>query len=109
MLGPAFVNVGQFNQARTARCVFEARGSDEPIGSIFAHTANLDGTAVVRLLTGLYNDMTWSSVVVADVINGQWANVTLDRDYLFFEIDAVHNTGTVDLLLTRIPFDGSAG
>ena len=109
VLGPAFINVGEFNQAADGAVVFEARGGDDAIGSIFAHTANLDGTAVVRLLTGLYDDTTLSSVVVADVINGQWANVTLDRDYLFFEIDAVNNTGSVDLVLTRIPFDGISG
>ena len=60
--GPAFVNVAQFNQADTGTVVFEVRGIDgsdaeESAGSIFASgAANLDGTAVVRLLTGLYDD-----------------------------------------------------
>ena len=113
-LGPPSVNVGVFNQADDAAVVFEVRGEDDSArrtrqASIFAATsANLDGTAVVRLLTGLYDDATYASVVVAGVINGQWDNVVLDRDYLFFDVDAVYNDGTldtVDLVLTRIPFD----
>ena len=51
-------------------------------------------------------------MVVAGVINGQWANVVLDRDYLFFDVEAVYNDGTldtVDLVLTRSPFDSVSG
>jgi uncharacterized protein with beta-barrel porin domain len=118
--GPAFVNVGVFNQDPDAVVVFELRGddnSDAPnsAGSIFAATsANLDGTAVVRLLTGLYDDTTFTSVVVAGTINGEWDNVVLDRDYLFFDIEAtsVQNNGTfdyIDLVLNRTPFDGVSG
>jgi hypothetical protein len=56
--------------------VFELRGEDNSdfensAGQIFAATsANLDGTAVVRLLTGLYGDQTFESVVLAGEING---------------------------------------
>ena len=116
--GPAFLNVGVFDQAGDAAVVFELRGDDgsnapNSAGQIYAATsANLDGTAVVRLLTGLYDDATYASVVVAGVVNGQWDNVVLDRDYLFFDIDAVYNDGTldtVDLVLTRHPFDFVSG
>ncbi len=106
-LGPASVNVGVFNQADAAAVVFEVRGGDA--GHIFAQTANLDGTAVVRLYTGLYNDVTITSAVAALNLNGQWDDVVLDRNYLFFDVDAVYNSGSVDILLSRLPFDSVTG
>ncbi len=96
VVGPAQINVGEFNQVAGGIVVFEVRGEDgsdfeNSAGSIFAQTANLAGTAIVRLLTGLYDDTTYSSVVVSPNLNGAWANVELDRDYLFLDIEAVEN------------------
>jgi hypothetical protein len=116
--GPAYLNVGVFNQNADAVVVFEARGEDgsnapNTIGSIFAQTsANLAGTAVVRLRTGLYDDMTFPSVVAVGaggVLNGEWDNVVLDRDYLFFSVDPVYNSGSVDIVLERHAFDSVGG
>ncbi|MBV8512070.1 MAG: autotransporter domain-containing protein [Xanthobacteraceae bacterium] len=70
--------------------------------------ANLGGTLAVTVTPGLYANATpYRNVLTANVVNGQFAQVTSSS--VFLPAMATYNASSVDLTLNRIPFGGVPG
>ncbi len=111
MNGPSYVVIDEFTVQRDGTLSYQLTpnntaggptGGDYP--QVNADTANLDGTLSAQFLPGFYQDKTtYEAIISADTLNGRFAWVK-DNSVLL-NTRAVYDGGTVDLTVTRSPFD----
>ncbi|MEX2408381.1 MAG: autotransporter outer membrane beta-barrel domain-containing protein, partial [Rhodovibrionaceae bacterium] len=106
--GPTQINVDSYTQVSGGILAYEITPDPTSAAQINASSVSLDGAVTVVPLSGFYpNTITYEEVVVSSGPTGQWAT---EIDTALLDVEAIYQgDNTVDLMVTRIPFDQVEG
>lgn len=107
----AKVFVDTYTQTSTGTLTYTIDTSTTMLGLIRANVADIDGAFQLNLMPGLYGDtITFSDVIAASTLNGEFNSALLNTNSVFFEVTPVYpGDDTVDIVLTRNAFNSLAG
>ena len=108
--GPSVVHVDTFTMTRGGTIGYQLtpKSGTGDYPQVFANTANLRGTLNPQFLPGFYANQTmYNDIVVAGTRNGTFDAV--EGNSILLETQALYDGNTVDLKVTRTPFNKVAG
>ena len=108
--GPSVVHVDTFTMTRGGTIGYQLtpKSGTGDYPQVFANTANLRGTLNPQFLAGFYANQTmYNDIVVAGTRNGTFDAV--EDNSILLETQALYDGNTVDLKVTRTPFNKVAG